>query len=228
MNVKDYKIEIIEQGKHFIALNKPSGLATVKERDQKSTNLLAVLQKYYNKNIRPIHRLDKTTSGCCVFATTDFGLNSLKEAIRKRLVTKIYLAIVEGKVNFSDSKIKIPLKKIITFKNKKSQAHQIISSEGKQAITAVKLIKTNNVLSLIYAFPTTGRMHQIRAHLSYLGHPIIGDKKYGSKINYAQNAIALHASKLIFPLPEGGLKTISAEPGEYFNTFANLNFHRIN
>lgn len=228
MNVKDYKIEIIEQGKHFVALNKPSGLSTVRERNQENTNLLAILQKYYNKNIKPIHRLDKTTSGCCIFATSDFGLNSLKEAIRKRLVNKMYLAIVEGRVNFKNKKIEIPLKKIITFKNKKSQNHQIISNEGKHALTVISLIKTNNHMSFIYAFPTTGRMHQIRAHLSYLGHPIIGDKKYGSKINYTQNAIALHARRLIFPLPEGGLKTISAEPNEYFNTFVNSNFYRIN
>lgn len=224
MKKKEYKIEIIEQGKHFIALNKPNGLVMVKERNHTNTNLLAILQKYYNKSIKPVHRLDKVTSGCCVFATTNFGLYSLKEAFRKRLVFKIYLAIIEGMVNFKNNKIKIPLKKIMTFKNKRSQCHQIASKEGEQAITMVNLIKTNNNLSLIYAFPKTGRMHQIRAHLAYLGHPIVGDRKYGSKINYIRNGIALHASRIVFPLPEGGVKTITAEPEKHFNAFVSQIF----
>lgn len=210
-------ISIIDQGKHHLVVDKPSNTVIVTGRGAPKPTLLDILQERFGKGIKPVHRLDRGTTGCCIFATTTYGQQALSDAFRKHLVDKRYLAIVEGVPHFKQINIDARLKRIDTPNNKKSLAHQIIAEEGQRALTRVRVIASHNHLTLVEANPETGRMHQIRAHLSHLGFPIVGDSQYGSKTAYYPHAIALHAYKITFPLPEGGgRKTVTAKPEDRF------------
>ena len=211
-------ILILDQGKHHVVVYKPSNMVVVTGRGAPKPTLLDVMQEQLGQGIKPVHRLDRVTTGCCLLAKTPYGQQALSDAFRKHLVDKRYLAIIEGVPDFKQINIDARLKRIDTPNNKKSLAHQVIADDGQRALTRVKVISSKNNLTLIEANPETGRMHQIRAHLAHLGFPIIGDAQYGSKTAYHPNAIALHAHKITFPLPEGGgRKTITAEPEARFN-----------
>lgn len=210
-------ILILDQGKHHLVVYKPSNMVVVTGRGAPKPTLLDVMQEQFGKGIKPVHRLDRVTTGCCILAKTPYGQQALSDAFRKHLVDKRYLAVIEGVPTFKQINIDARLKRIDTPNNKKSLAHQVIADDGQRALTRVKVISSKNNLTLIEANPETGRMHQIRAHLSHLGFPIVGDTQYGSKTAYHPNAIALHAYKITFPLPEGGgRKTVIAEPESRF------------
>lgn len=209
-------ISILDQGKHHLVVYKPSNMVVVTGRGAPKPTLLDVLQERFGKGIKPVHRLDRVTTGCCILATSTYGQQALSDAFRKHLVDKRYLAIIEGIPNFKQINLDARLKRIDTPNSKKSLAHQVIADDGQRALTRVRVISSHNNLTLVEANPETGRMHQIRAHLSHLGFPILGDAQYGSKTPYQPRAIALHAYKVSFPLPEGGRRTVIAEPEERF------------
>lgn len=209
-------ISILDQGKHHIVVYKPNNMVVVTGRGAPKPTLLDVMQERFGKNIQPVHRLDRVTTGCCLLATSTYGQQALSDAFRKHLVDKRYLAVIEGVPNFKQINIDARLKRIDTPNNRKSLAHQIVADDGQRALTRVRVITSANNLTLIEASPETGRMHQIRAHLSHIGFPIVGDTQYGSKIAYYPYAIALHAYKITFPLPEGGRKTVIAESESRF------------
>lgn len=192
-------------------------MVVVTGRGAPKPTLLDVLQERFGKGVKPVHRLDRVTTGCCILAKDIYGQQALSNAFRKHLVDKRYLAVIEGVPSWKQLNIDARLKRVDTPKSRKSLAHQVISDDGERALTRVKVLETHGELALVEANPETGRMHQIRAHLSHLGFPILGDQLYGSKRAYYPNAIALHAHQITFPLPEGGnRRTVMAEPEERF------------
>ncbi len=217
------KLKILNEGKHYIAIFKPFNTIVVSpDFGFSEPTLLDLARHQFGKNILPVHRLDRATSGCCLFAKTQFGQCALNDLFKKHLVNKIYIAIVEGSPDFKKVSVNKKLKRIINSKAK-HHTHQTISSDenGEKSLTNFKLLSTNNNFSLIKANPITGKMHQIRIHLSYLGFPILGDKLYGSKFSYFPNAIALHAYSINFFPPEGGNRNeIIAQPDKYFTSLA--------
>ncbi len=219
-------ISILDQGKHHLVVYKPSNMVVVAGRGAPRPTLLDVLQERFGKNIKPVHRLDRVTTGCCILATSTYGQQALSDAFRKHLVDKRYWAVIEGVPNWKQINIDARLKRIDTPNNKKSLAHQIIADEGQRALTRVRVLASQNNLTLVEANPETGRMHQIRAHLSHLGFPIVGDAQYGAKTAYYPYAIALHAYKITFPAPEGGRRTVTAEPEPRFAALVKHDFFR--
>ncbi|MES2504346.1 MAG: RNA pseudouridine synthase [Myxococcota bacterium] len=215
-------LQILDQGKHHLVVFKPSNMVVVTGRGAPKPTLLDVAIAEFGKGIRPVHRLDRGTTGCCILAKDLFGQQALSNAFRKHLVNKTYLAIIEGVPDFKKLSVDARLKRVDTPNNKKSLAHQTIAEDGERALTHLKVLSTTDGLTLIEARPVTGRMHQIRAHLSHLGFPIIGDILYGSKRDYAPHSLALHAYSVDFPVPEGGRKKIVAEPDERFAALAKL------
>jgi 23S rRNA pseudouridine1911/1915/1917 synthase len=209
-------MRILDEGKHHLVVFKPTNMVVVAGRGAPRPTLLDLTQEKFGKNIRPVHRLDRVTTGCCLLAKDLFGQQALSLAFRKHLVNKTYWAIIEGSPDFKKISIDARLKRIDTPDNRKSQAHQVISEDGERALTHIRVLESRGQYTLVEAKPITGRMHQIRAHLAHIGHPIVGDKLYGSKSDYAPNAIALHAYQVDFPLPEGGRKTVKAEPEALF------------
>ncbi len=209
-------MRILDEGKHHLVVFKPANMVVVAGRGAPRPTLLDLAQEKFGKGIRPVHRLDRVTTGCCLFAKDLFGQQALSLAFRKHLVNKTYWALIEGTPSFKKMSIDARLKRIDTPDSRKSQAHQVISEDGERALTHIKVLETRGQYTLVEAKPITGRMHQIRAHLAHVGHPIVGDRLYGSKTNYGPHSIALHAYQVDFPLPGGGRKTVTAEPEPLF------------
>ena len=204
-------LEVLDKGKHHIVVNKPYNMVVVAGRGAPKPTLLDVAEKQFGKGIRPVHRLDRVTTGCCILATSLYGQQALSEAFRKHLIDKTYLAVVEGVPNFKSLNIDARLTRVDDLNAKKGYlAHQTIDPNGQRALTRVKVISVGEQYTLVEARPQTGRMHQIRAHLAHVGHPILGDKQYGSNTPFMEHAIALFAQAVSFPAPEGGRRVVKA------------------
>ncbi len=228
--MKYSELNLAKEGLHYIAAIKPFNMLVVKGRGAKKPTLLDLAIKKFGMKIRPVHRLDKVTYGVCIMAKDLFGQQTLSEAFRKHLVDKRYLAIVEGVPTFTSLSIDTRLERVDKLHKKKSpMAHQTISDDGKHALTNVKFLCASENFSVIEAKPQTGRMHQIRAHLAHVGHPIVGDKQYGSKTRFHENAIALLAWSINFPAPKEGRQYISAPiPKEFAHFLEQENLDILN
>ncbi len=190
------KLDIIYQDKSIIVINKEAGLLTVaSDTDAYNTLFNKVLtyekQKHKSNKIFIVHRLDKDTSGVIVFAKSIKVKNILQDNWDDSAKTRNYIAIVEGIPKEKEKTIKSWLKETSTYLTYSSNRE----NDGKLAITKYKIIKTNKNNSVLEIKILTGRKNQIRVHLSDIGHPILGDKKYGSKVNPLKR-LALHANKL--------------------------------
>jgi len=197
------EIDIIYEDDDIIVVNKPSGILTHPTSHIKTGTLINFLL-YHTKlsNIglpyRPgvVHRLDKETSGVIVFAKNDFSYWSLIEQFKNRIVKKEYYAIVEGK--FPENK------KIVEFKVAPDRENptkmKVHFLKGKDALTEIEVEKYIGNLTLLKIKPITGRTHQIRLTLSYLGYPVLGDEKYGKKSDLIKR-LALHSYKISFLHP---------------------------
>ena len=215
-------ISILDRGKHHLVINKPSNTVVVAGIGAPKPTLLDILKNQFGDGIKPVHRLDRVTTGVCIFAKNLFGQQALSDAFRKHFVHKKYLAVVEGVPDFKTLNIDARLKRVDTPHNKKSLAHQEIANDGQRALTRVRVLHSDAGRTLVEARPETGRMHQIRAHLSHIGFPIVGDKQYGAQEVYCPYAIALHAYEISFPLPEGGRRTIQVDPEQKLLALVNL------
>lgn len=186
---------VIFMDEHIIVLNKPSGIA-VQGGSGITRHIDGMLDalKYENED-RPklVHRIDKETSGLLVLARTRKMADALTKAFREHTISKTYLAFVYGKPKKDSGEINAPIEK---FGDK-----NMVLEDGKKAITDfVVLDSVGNKFSLVQASPVTGRTHQIRVHMEYIGTPIVGDEKYfgqekRSVENFA-NKLHLHAYKI--------------------------------
>lgn len=186
---------VVYKDDNIIVINKPSGLA-VQGGTGQSTSIDAMLDALkFEKEERPrlTHRIDKDTSGLLVLGRNRKSTLELTKAFKEHLLSKTYLALCFGVPKKSVGEIKANLDKI----GDKME----ITPDGQKAVTTYKVIDTvGSKFSLIEASPLTGRTHQIRAHLSYIGVPIVGDRKYGNKIFQIPSDLSkklhLHAWKI--------------------------------
>ena len=204
-------IPIIYEDKNFVAVNKPAGLLVHQVRNKKSEpTLVDWLIKNYpeikkvgdNLEDRPgiVHRLDKETSGVLLVPKNQKYFEYLKGLFQSGGIKKTYLALVWGRVSPGKGIINKPIglksgtiKRTVFTKNAKMV---------KQAITEYKVKEYLPLHTLLEVSPKTGRTHQIRVHLTSLGHPVVGDKLYGKK-KAELNRLFLHAYSLEFA-PESG------------------------
>lgn len=191
---------IIYENDNFLIVNKPYNLAVHKGKNS-TLNLIDILKmskKYKNSYLELSHRLDKETSGCIVVSKNREFLIKFNNLMKNRKIKKEYIVLIQGKIN--TNKIELS-QKILNKYNKK------IPENETKTITKLKIIKEYNDFSIIQAFPITGKMHQIRIHLSHIGNPIANDKKYGSIIfnNYIKkiglNRLFLHSNSIKFKCP---------------------------
>lgn len=160
----------------FVVVNKPPFLSTLEDRKEKS-NLLAMAREYV-PTAQVCHRLDKETSGVLAIAKNPDAYRHLSIQFEKREVTKIYHAVVDGIHNFSEQLVDAPILK------QEDGTVKISKREGKPAQTYFTALSSYKNHTLVECRPITGRMHQIRIHLSVLGAPIAGDEVYGGKPFY--------------------------------------------
>ena len=200
---------VVDQGPHHAVFEKPHGIVVVAGRGVVRPTLLDVAVSRFGADVRPVHRIDKVTSGLCVVAKTRFGQQALSDAFRRHLIDKRYLAIVEGNPPWEKLDIDARLSRVddddAKSRGKKGPlAWQTIDEQGVRALTRVRVLARGKGATLVEARPETGRMHQIRCHLAHVGHAILGDALYGSRAAFVDGAIALLALAISFPLPQGG------------------------
>lgn len=145
-----------------------------------------------------VHRLDRPVSGVVVFARTSKGASRLSEQFRNKTTKKAYRAIVEGKPDSEQASLTHYLRKE---KSLKATVFPRPTPNAKEALLDYKVIETLEDRSLLEIDLHTGRFHQIRAQLAFIGHPIVGDNKYGASTHLSENQIALYAHRLTFHHP---------------------------
>jgi 23S rRNA pseudouridine955/2504/2580 synthase len=220
---------IIHKDAQALVINKPPGLAT--QGGTKTTEhvdgLLDALQFEAEGRPKLVHRLDKDTSGALLLARTSRAANSFAKAFSSRTARKVYWALVVGVPSIEDGMIELPLAKQPGTGGEKMHVDE---KEGLPARTRYRVIeRVGNRACWMELQPFTGRTHQLRVHLAAIGHPIVGDGKYGGKDAFLSGTISrkmhLHARRIRIDHPDGGRIDVTAEmPTHIAESFADLGF----
>ena len=204
------RARVLHSDRHVIVLDKPAGLAVQggSKQNRPLDHLLAALVPEGEEAPRLVHRLDRDTSGALVLARGAVAARVLTAAFRERQARKLYLALVEGKPQKLAGRIDKPIAKGGEAGREKMGVDE---DEGEEAVTVYATVAwTNNErISLMALAPLTGRTHQLRVHMAALGHPILGDGKYGAR---DPGQLMLHASEIAVPHPEDGTTLRVAAP----------------
>ncbi len=206
---------VLEENNDFIAINKPAGLLTIPDREGKEVSLKQILKERFGE-IFTVHRLDRETSGVVVFAKNENSHRELSRLFQSRETTKIYNGLVIGNPAIPSGTIDQPISE-----HPSKKGLMTVYKKGKESITEYEVLENFRLFTWMQFRILTGRTHQIRVHMKYLGHPIVCDHLYGDgkpvlissikKKNYnlAKNEeqerpvlsrLALHASELRFSL----------------------------
>jgi len=212
MKIEEY---ILKEDENLVAINKPSGLLTIPDREGKEISLKQILKNKYGE-IFTVHRLDKETSGIVVFAKNEEAHKQLSGLFEARETLKIYNGLVLGTPFEKSGVIKEPIAE-----HPSKKGLMTVYKKGKESITEYEVLENFKLYSWMQFRILTGRTHQIRVHMKHLGHPIVCDELYGDgkpvfismikrkKFNLAKDEeterpilsrLALHASKLKFEL----------------------------
>lgn len=196
-------LEVIHEDQDVIVLNKPAGLVVHPAAGNSEHTLVNALL-HHCRNLsgiggeqRPgiVHRLDKETSGCLVVAKNDIAHQNLTRQFAGRQVVKVYLALIAGRLKKQAGIIETSIGRHPVHRKKMAVVGE---SRGRHAKTEYRVVKEFDDFSLVECRLHTGRTHQIRVHVKHLGHPLLGDKVYGTKSARAHPRQMLHAWKLGF------------------------------
>ena len=213
---EDVLLDIIYEDDDLLVVNKPAGMVVHPCHGHYSGTLVNALLNYpgflttFNKPrdtkdtqhiMRPgiVHRLDKDTSGIMLVAKTGVAHRKLSKQLKERTIAKKYLAVVKGLVSLDEGIINAP----ISHDKKDRRRMAVDEEEGKVSLTYYRVIRRNKEknYTVLEIRPKTGRTHQIRIHLSHIGHPVLGDTLYNGPIIKDLSRQALHASSLSFIHP---------------------------
>jgi 23S rRNA pseudouridine955/2504/2580 synthase len=205
-----FKLPILYEDEHLLAIDKPAGIA-VHGGSGVAHGVIESLRgmRPDAKFLELVHRLDRETSGVLLLAKKRSSLTALHEMMRTRAIDKRYLAGVAGRFRNERQKVRLALAKRVT---KEGEKRVRVSDDGQEAETVFHLVERSPELSLLEAELLTGRTHQIRVHLAHLGHPVLGDDKYGDfELNRklrkeGLKRMFLHAAKLSFEHPASGAR----------------------
>ncbi|MBF0484104.1 MAG: RluA family pseudouridine synthase [Candidatus Omnitrophica bacterium] len=219
-------LNIFYDDESFLIINKESGMTVHPGANCiEGTVVNALLYKEIELSkiedeMRPgiVHRLDKDTSGLLLIAKDNIAHAKLAKQFERHSIRKTYIALVEGEVAFDEGKIDEPLGPHPRDHEKRAIRRD---DRGKESLTYYKVLKRSKGVSLVALFPHTGRTHQLRVHMAYLKHPILGDEKYGHKNTFPR--LALHAQAIGFQHPRTGrqVEFSSVPPKEFLECVAN-------
>ena len=225
---RDIPIRIIYEDEHLMVVDKSKGMVTHPAPGHYDDTLVNALM-FYTSNLSDInskfragivHRLDKDTSGLLLIAKNNFVHENLAFQIKNRSVKREYVGIVHGNTKFLSGKIDLPIGR--DPKNRKKMA--VTDKNSKNAVTYYEVIEFYERYSYMKFSLETGRTHQIRVHMSNMGHPLAGDNIYGAKNDPDfLNGQCLHARKIKFKHPvTGEMLEFSSELPEYFKKFISI------
>jgi RluA family pseudouridine synthase len=200
---------ILFENGDLLAVDKPEGVVSIAEAGQ--GGLPELVKDAYPGKLFPVHRLDKEVSGVIVFAKTAEMHRFLNGAFDRREVRKTYLALVHGTIAQNRGVINRPIREF------GSGRMGVDAKAGKPSATEFKVYERTKAATLVRAYPATGRRHQIRVHLYSIGHPIVGDRKYGDKkVQEKYPRLMLHAMAIEFALPSGERLAVESPPPASF------------
>ena len=213
-----HDLPIVYLDDNVIVINKPVGVLTHSKGALNDEFTVAEFFRRYTTvgldTNRPgiVHRLDRDTSGIMIGARNPETVTLLQKQFADRKTKKMYMAVVAGQLKQTEAKIDLPIGR-----NPNAPSTFRVDSKGKAAITRYQVLATNDKLSLVELRPETGRTHQLRVHMQYLGTPILGDRVYGK----SADRLYLHAAKLEVTIPGGLRKTFEAPVPPEFSEFFN-------
>ncbi|MCI3027893.1 RluA family pseudouridine synthase [Desemzia incerta] len=198
-------MSILHEDDDIIVVDKEAGILSIAAGHQKEMTAhrqLNIYAKQENPNNRifVVHRLDRDTSGVMLFAKSEEVKQKMQQNWKNIVKERIYTTLVEGDVKEEAGKIESWL----TENTKSFKVHSSPRDNGGQhAVSHYKKLRSNGVTSLLEVQLETGRKNQIRVHMADIGHPVVGDKKYGSTVNYMKR-LGLHATTIAFEHPTTG------------------------
>lgn len=204
---EDLNLEIYYEDADVLVVNKPRGMVVHPAPGHTSGTLVNGLMHHctdlsgINGVMRPgiVHRIDKDTSGLLMVAKNDMAHESLVNQLVAKTVTRRYKAIVHGVIPHDKGTIDAPIAR-----DKKERQSMTVDENGKNAVTHFQVLERFKDFTLVECRLETGRTHQIRVHMKYIGYPLAGDPKYGPKKTLDMNGQALHAGILGFDHPRTG------------------------
>ena len=226
---QDIDLDIVYEDDTLMVINKPPGMVVHPGIGNQSSTLVNAIAFHLNREDLPVmdgntpdrlglvHRIDKNTSGLLVIAKTESALTHLAKQFFDRTTGRTYLALVWGQPDQNEGTIDAPIGR----DPKNRLIYKVVDEDGKHAVTHYRILEPMYYVSLIQCKLETGRTHQIRVHMSYLGHPLFGDERYGGDQivkgtiyqkyrQFVKNCFdimphqALHAASLEFTHPETG------------------------
>lgn len=204
-------LTILHEDADVIVVVKSHGLLTVATEREKETTAQAYLNVYLQQKggdrIHVVHRLDRETSGVMLFAKSFEAREALKAQFAVHAVDRVYIAIIEGAIDPPDGTIRSNLRERRDLRMESVDAHP----DAKPAVTHYRTIQTDGKHSVLEITLETGRKNQIRTHLSEAGHPVVGDRMYGSSVN-PLSRLGLHAKLLGFDHPTTGRHMVFTAP----------------
>ena len=212
-------LPVIYQDENVIVINKPTGILThskgVLNEEFTVADFFKKLTSYHTDTNRPgiVHRLDRDTSGVLIGALNDETASLLQKQFSSRKVKKTYIAVVDGTPSKPEAVIDVPIGR-----NPKHPSQFRADPNGKSAQTMYKVLASNSKYSLVELMPHTGRTHQLRVHMAYIGTPIHGDKIYGKEAD----RLYLHAAKLEITIPKGERMLFAADVPKEFADMENV------
>ncbi|MEX1064115.1 MAG: RluA family pseudouridine synthase [Candidatus Paceibacterota bacterium] len=227
------EVSVVYEDNDFVIINKPSGLIThpKNEFDHQESVTEWLVKKYPSAKsvgtdpLRPgvVHRLDRETSGLLILAKTPESFEYFKNLFKSRDIKKTYVALVYGKVKNNEGTVDTPVARLGVLRTTRMLGKRIL--KGQEAVTDYKVLERYEDYTLVEATPITGRTHQIRLHMKYIGHTVVCDRLYRSKSMTCPPELGrlfLHAKKLSFTSPSGESLTIetdlSPELSEFLKT----------
>jgi 23S rRNA pseudouridine1911/1915/1917 synthase len=212
IEAEDIPLSIVYEDADLIVIDKPAGLVVHPAAGHdRGTLVNAILAhapdlKGIGGEMRPgiVHRLDKDTSGLIVVAKHDAAYRELQRQFKSRLIQKVYLALVEGRLAPREGIVDAPIAR-----DRIHRKRMAVSADGRPSLTRYKVIRDLRLAEAAYSYveahPETGRTHQIRVHFAWLGHPLVGDTLYGrKKPSLPIGRQFLHAARLTLRLPSIG------------------------
>ena len=207
-------LDIVYEDDDMIVVNKPQGMVVHPAPGHPDHTLVNALLYHsplstINGTFRPgiVHRIDKDTSGLLMVAKNDLAHQSLAEQLRNKTNKREYLALVYGQIKEDEGTIDAPLGR-----NPQDRKKQAVVKGGRHAVTHFKVIKRYDNFTLVKCILETGRTHQIRVHMKYIGHPLVGDPLYGPRKVIGKDGQFLHAALLGFKHPRTGKEMVFEAP----------------